>query len=270
MKLTLGWLISVIILLFSSGPALAATRFVFIGHVYPRQDQLKSIIQEINSARPDFIVFGGDVIPGQNSHLPVEQQWQQFFAAVQTSRAPTFFVPGNHDLEFDRHFSNLPFAFSYRGSRYLFIETNSPGYPNEFDLPQETVDFIRWQTVGFDGRIFLFLHHAVWLKDEKSPGINAFYPAKNWPEVENLLKGKQAYVLAGDGNQPLKQSGAGVNYLVSGVTEYLSTEPAEFIIVDIDDEAVNLRSVVLPRVSWYKRLLLILANQWKDLNLSTY
>ena len=259
MKWIFSCLISGLFFFASSGQSLALTRFVFTGHTYPRLNQLRSIIKQINSVDPEFIVFGGDLIPGSVGKQPIEQQWREFYSSLQESIVPVFLVPGNHDSDFAKHWRELPYAFSYKGSRFIFIDSNSAYYPEPFRLPLKTIDFIRSQVSDFDGKIFLFVHHVIWLPRGKAEGVNVSYPAENWQEVEAILIGKEAYVIAGDGNLVRSRSDSGVYYLASALSDHSATAQSSFLVAEVDGADVRFSPVVLESISWYKRLFLIIS-----------
>ena len=68
----------------------------------PQADYFEQSIRKANMLNPDFIMSVGDFIRGKSvedqSEEFIRMQWQEVTPAVEKSRAPFFYVVGNHDI----------------------------------------------------------------------------------------------------------------------------------------------------------------------------
>lgn len=74
----------------SSGKKIVQLSDLHLGAVY-RPFWTKMIVKRVNSLEPDFIIISGDLFDGSDRHLA------EFIHALAGFKAPTIFVPGNHD-----------------------------------------------------------------------------------------------------------------------------------------------------------------------------
>jgi hypothetical protein len=197
--------------------------FVVLGHVRGNDDGemqplLDPLLAKVRKRKPDMIFLTGDMIYGglgRNHHRAdiISQDWERLDAALAIVGVPVHRVPGNHDIHdpmtrdiyFERY-GKLPQAFTYRGNRFLLLNSSYVPEGNETprrmrgrqpylrgkQLDGEQIDFLRKEISGaprYDN-VFLFMHHLLWDNDEQ---------AVWWREAHPLLVGRNVRaVFAGD------------------------------------------------------------------------
>ncbi len=92
-------------------------RFVHFADVHHKGDRalLQSVVDRINSLRPDFACFTGDLVE-ERSHLAESLQM------LREIRVPLYGVPGNHDYWADVDFEAIGDAFRSTGGAWLMDE----------------------------------------------------------------------------------------------------------------------------------------------------
>ena len=225
--------------------------FVVIGHVRGDDDGvmqplLGPLLAKVRTLKPDMIFLTGDMIYGglgKNHRADIiSQDWERLDAALAKVGVPVYRVAGNHDINdpmtrdiYFARYGKLPQAFSYRGSRFLLL--NSSYVPEGNETPPRVhgrqaylrgkqldtfqLDFLRKEISGeqrYDN-VFLFMHHLLWDNDEQ---------AVWWRDVHPLLVGRNVRaVFAGDVG-PRKFSHMkrdGIDYIQSSIAEI----PMEFL-----------------------------------------
>lgn len=211
--------------------------FVVLGHVRgdangkmnPLFDEL---LAKVRSLSPDMIFLTGDMIWGDlNVPVPdgaaVKQDWERLDAKLAPLGVPIYRVPGNHDINdpvtrdiYFARYGALPRAFTYRGSRFLLLNSSWVPVGNESQpvprpyirgnqLGPEQIEFIRNELSDRRryNHVFLFIHHLLWWHREE---------AAWWRDVHPLLvAGNVRAVFAGDYG-PMKFSHMrrdGIDYL---------------------------------------------------------
>jgi len=158
---------------------------------------LDQAIEEINRLQPDFAVMIGDAIEGSRQSAQNPYEWEEAFSHLDALKVPLFLIPGNHDI-FNASSYRLwkekigqPYhAFSYRGCRFLFLNTEESHGTGEEGLGTQQMRFIRDEIVNQPYRhLFLFMHQPMWILDE---GLG-----KQWKEIEKLLQSRSYTVVAG-------------------------------------------------------------------------
>jgi predicted MPP superfamily phosphohydrolase len=223
--------------------------FVVIGHVRGNDDGLTQplldpLLAKVREHKPDMIFLTGDMIWGGlgKKHQQAEvitQDWDRLDGALAKLDIPVYRVPGNHDIHdpvtrdiYFARYGKLPQAFSYRGSRFLLLNSSyvpegtevqakkelnrgQQVYLRGKQLDSEQIDFIRKELTGdhqYD-HVFVFMHHLLWDHDEE---------AVWWREVHPLIAGRTVRaVFAGDVG-PRKFSHVkrdGIDYIQSSIAD---------------------------------------------------
>lgn len=223
--------------------------FVVIGHVRGNDDGLiqpllEPLLAKVRKQKPDMIFLTGDMIWGGlgKKHQQAEvitKDWDRLDGALAKLNVPVYRVPGNHDIHdpvtrdvYFARYAKLPQAFSYRGSRFLLL--NSSYVPEGTEAPAQRqlvrgqqaylrgkqldsgqIDFLRKELAGdhpYD-HVFVFMHHLLWDHDEE---------ARWWREVHPLIAGRAVRaVFAGDVG-PRKFSHLkrdGIDYIQSSIAD---------------------------------------------------
>ena len=190
--------------------------FVVWGHPRGHADgvpplHFEEILERIEQLQVDFLIVTGDVVlgGGQRRASPPEEldvirsDWQRFDAGVNRLEIPVYVTPGNHDIHsiptrdiFLEHYKKPPYAFSFKGSRFILLDTvgvdqqsvrstgNEPpwwdGGAQPFDESQ--MNFIRSEIEKQDEyqHLFMFMHHVTPWSDSAG-----FW----WRDVHPMLKG---------------------------------------------------------------------------------
>ena len=128
---------------YSNGPLKEDVSFSFIvwGHPRGKSDQaeplhFKEVLDRVAELEADLLIVTGDVIMGGPSEPSAEgiegvrAAWDRFDAGVSRLGIPVYRVPGNHDVHsfatrdlYLERYTKPPFAFSFRGSRFILLET---------------------------------------------------------------------------------------------------------------------------------------------------
>lgn len=203
--------------------------FVVLGHV--RGDAngkdsplLAELLAKVRKNAPDMIFLTGDMIWGDVRSAVVDadaikRDWDKLDAALDRLGVPVYRVPGNHDIGdpvtrdiYFARYGELPRAFTYRGSRFLLLNSswvpqgNAPAPLKRSytqirgeQLGSKQIEFIRNELSDprRHDHVFLFTHHLLWWhKDE----------AAWWRDVHPLLVGRNVRAVFGGDLGPLKFS----------------------------------------------------------------
>ena len=105
-----------------------------------RTGVLRSAVDLLNLLRPEFVLSVGDFIEGYDKDKKVlEAQWAGVSEKLKALAMPMFFVPGNHDLNFDpseqvwfeRMGSKRSYShFVYKDVLFLLVSTEDPPKKN--------------------------------------------------------------------------------------------------------------------------------------------
>ena len=95
-----------------------AHRFVHFSDLHHKGDRAhtQSVVNTINSLKPDFVCFTGDIIE-EAKYLP------EALEALAGVTAPMYGVPGNHDYWSGAPFSEMNKCFASTGGAWLMDET---------------------------------------------------------------------------------------------------------------------------------------------------
>ena len=211
--------------------------FVVIGHIRgDGNDKMSPLLDEllgkVRKDKPDFIFLTGDMIWGDvHAVVPdadvINRDWDRLDAAVGQLGVPVYRVPGNHDIHdavtrdiYFARYGDLPRAFTYRGSRFILLnsswtpEGNEPSsikrkYTRGVQLGAKQIEFIRSELSDSQryNNVFLFMHHILWWHRQA---------AAWWRDVHPLLVGRNVRAVFGGDFGPMKFSHMrrdGIDYL---------------------------------------------------------
>ncbi len=123
-----------------------------------RAGVLGAALDTLNLLRPEFVLGVGDLIEGYTEdEAELKRQWQAMEDQLALLDMPFFFVPGNHDLNFDpseavwferagaeRSYSH----FVYRDVMFLLLSTEDPPKRNPTEELSEKYALIKQGKVG--------------------------------------------------------------------------------------------------------------------------
>lgn len=114
---------------------LSDSHWGFTGAPNPQADRtLKEAVQAVNAskARPDFVVFTGDLTHTTDDDALRRKRMTEFKAIVSELKVPkTYFLPGEHDASLDKgqayqeHFGPLHQSFEHKGVRFIALDNVS-------------------------------------------------------------------------------------------------------------------------------------------------
>lgn len=99
-------------------------------------------IAQLNMLRPEFIISVGDLIEGSSDRAEIDTQWDSFDERAGRSKAPVFYVGGNHDLTgrqlqqtWDERYGRRYYHFVYKNVLFLVLDTedNTPERTREIE-----------------------------------------------------------------------------------------------------------------------------------------
>jgi Calcineurin-like phosphoesterase len=202
--------------------------FVVLGHIRgsdhgKMSPVLDELLDKVREQAPDLVFLTGDMIWGYFHKIApdadvIKRDWERLDAALGRLGVPVYRVPGNHDIHdpitrdvYFARYGELPQAFTFRGSRFLLL--NSTWIPEGTEaLPLQSyqhlrgkqlgakqIEFIRKELSGNQQyeNVFLFMHHLLWWHQEE---------AKWWREVHPLLVGRKVRAVFGGDFGPMKFS----------------------------------------------------------------
>ncbi len=202
--------------------------FVVLGHV--RGDDhgklsplLDELLVKVRKHSPDLVFLTGDMIWGYFHKIApdadvIRRDWDRLDAALAQLGVPVYRVPGNHDIHdhitrdvYFARYGELPQAFTFRGSRFLLL--NSSWVPEKTEaLPLQSYEHLRGKQLGSNqiefirkelsaknqyDNVFLFMHHLLWWHQEE---------AAWWRDVHPLLVGRNVRAVFGGDFGPMKYS----------------------------------------------------------------
>jgi hypothetical protein len=175
----------------------------------------------------------GDVRSAVVDADAIKRDWDRLDAALGRLGVPVYRVPGNHDIGdpvtrdiYFARYGELPRAFTYRGSRFILL--NSSWVPQGSapaplkrsytqirgeQLGSKQIEFIRNELSDprRHDHVFLFMHHLLWWHNEE---------AAWWRDVHPLLVGRNVRAVFGGDLGPLKFSHTrrdGIDYIQSSI-----------------------------------------------------
>lgn len=125
---------------------------IHIGGPYPKASEtFEKTIEELNLTNPEFIILTGDLT--DNGKL---EEYMELLRITNNSRIPTYFLPGNHDVEAHKDIEQLYrwkkyigdnyYSFRYGNYNFLLLDNSSckEGSMDTFatsDFPEEQLIF---------------------------------------------------------------------------------------------------------------------------------
>ncbi len=114
-------------------------RFAFMGDTQRYYDETVDFVKHLNRRTDvDFVIHGGDI-----SDFGMTKEFQWVHDIMKKLTVPYVAMVGNHDLlghgkdVFDDIYGDFNFAFIFRGTRFIFLNTNAL----EFDYATPVPDF---------------------------------------------------------------------------------------------------------------------------------
>ncbi|GAB5557438.1 MAG: hypothetical protein SchgKO_16510 [Schleiferiaceae bacterium] len=108
-------------------------KFVVFGDITggERPGVFNVALEQINLLSPDLVVNVGDLIEGDYEEIAdLHQQWDVFDSRVDATRAPLFYVGGNHDLTSEdqravwrERYGPTYYSFAYKDALFLIMDT---------------------------------------------------------------------------------------------------------------------------------------------------
>lgn len=191
----------------------------------PEKELMQQITNKVNSLRPDFVVFSGDLVHYGSSKTALEG-FQQMCKAFDAD-IPLYFVPGNHDVENNAPAENVAAfveryghdRFVHKAKRYTVIGYNScvikaatPAEAEEYAWIEKAL-----QKARRNKPIILIAHHPMFLSSPDEPEVY-----ENIPPVlrEKYLKLFEQYgvdlVLAGHLHKCAQGEYQGIKFVTAG------------------------------------------------------
>lgn len=190
----------------------------------PREGVFEDALKKIDLMRPDFTISVGDLINGYNNEHSSRSfllaQWKEILPAINQSKVPYFYIPGNHDFVtadekvhkttaklWKEFFGVEYYFFIYKDVLFLCLNTNGV-LGKAYDIGEEqrkwAVEILRrYKDVRWT---FVFMH---------APG--------GWHEEEFHILEEELYernytVFAGDLHTYRKFTRNGRKYIMMGLT----------------------------------------------------
>jgi hypothetical protein len=181
---------------------LSDTHWGYSGVSNPEADvPLKKVVATINgvAARPDFVVFTGDLTHTTDDGAVRRQRMGEFKQLVSTLRTPTLrLLPGEHDASkdagraFQENFGATHYAFDHKGVHFVALDNVSDpaGAVGDAQLDWLSADL---KQVGRDAPIVILAHRPLF----------DLYPQWDWSTkdgakvIDLLLPHKQVTVFYG-------------------------------------------------------------------------
>lgn len=146
---------------------------VYVNDLTYESDLLEKTVLEINTVKPDIVVFTGD----QVNYPDNQEQWDLFDEIVSNIRrgVEVYHLPGNHDVLISTGKVDLtPFENRYGDDRFIFsnkkislIGINSNFIKYDDPREEEQYDWLRTalEQAGDDVLKIVFCHHPFFLTD---------------------------------------------------------------------------------------------------------
>lgn len=192
-----------------------AYSFFVAGHVYGKpgannpgfHPPFKNKFAYIQS-RPEIElgILTGDIV----SANPIEQDWIEVDADIDTLGLPVHFAVGNHDMEnrpvFEARYGTTYYSFIHKNDLFIILDPNIDGWSITGDQLQFLKDAVSDNYLNTK-HIFVFFHQVLWKagnSDFNFIGINSFAgqvnPVNFWSTIIPLFDSlpNKTFMLAGD------------------------------------------------------------------------
>lgn len=145
-------------------------------------DDFITLGQRADQWGADFGLIAGDVTEAYN----IPQWTNDFMAARATWNAPTYLVPGNHDVvnasSRNIWINNYGLDYYYFShNNVLFVQVNSDMFRNPIGYQGQDTVQLQWladtlaNSAGYD-QIFVTQHHPLWWNDSNEPFLEQNLP----------------------------------------------------------------------------------------------
>ena len=184
-----------------------------------RPGVFEEAVRKINLLQPEFVMSVGDLIEGYTEDTTIlNAEWNEFNGFIDSLQMPFFYVPGNHDItnavmekEYLKRFGQTYYHFIYKD--VLFLCLNSEDQlrgAGRGTISEPQFEYIR-ETLMANQQVkytFVFLHQPLWIQDDP----------KFWPQVEELLEGREHTVFAGHYHHYVKRERNNGKYVMLATT----------------------------------------------------
>jgi hypothetical protein len=177
-----------------------------------QSETFHTLIPEMNTLRPSFVVDVGDIILGGAAEY-VPAQWDEFERVSAPLQVPLIPVTGNHDIS-DAATEKIwldrvgPLTFTWTYGNSLFVALNSEEIGALDRIPDTQVEWLKSELAKSKSKhIFMFVHKPYFANDWD----------KNWGNVAEAIKGYPVRVVFGGDNHLYRYVGKkeGVDYVIS-------------------------------------------------------
>jgi 3',5'-cyclic AMP phosphodiesterase CpdA len=155
-------------------------------------------VREVNQLNPDFTIMIGDIIEGAGANrVKLRIQWDEARSHLDSVQTPLVLIPGNHDITnresynyWKEQIGKTYDAFSYRGCRFILINTEEGRGTDQAGLGDGQIAFVKQEIDGAkDQPIFLIMHQPMWIVES---GLG-----EQWKTIEGWLGNRNYTVIAG-------------------------------------------------------------------------
>ena len=222
----------------------------------PPTQTFKSLLAEVGTIGPEFVLSSGDLLYGNEETLKqYNQEIQWIKPLVRSLPCPFFNAPGNHEInnraDFYKAYTNAfgaPYgAFDFGGFRFVAVCTEIPA-----EKPSIFGDQLDWLKKTLDGSkpAVVFQHHPVFVRASNSEKETAHVDQS--AEIHQIyLKGGAKLVIEGHDHIYNAQVHDGIDYRIAGGAGAPLDGPAEeggyyhFVLVHAHDGQLDATVVPL-------------------------
>jgi hypothetical protein len=180
-------------------PTPPVLKFALIGDTQLLFDEARDAVAAANRIDGlSFVVQLGDF-----THAGLLQEYRQMLEEFERLSVPYFVVIGNHDqlgngrAIYERMFGPVNTAFTFGGTRFLLVDTNSR--EAEFDGSVPDLAWLRWQLVGAAAEECSDLANAEVDRDGDAPAVVFAHVAADGEEFHTALRSEYAELLQAGG-----------------------------------------------------------------------
>ena len=207
-------------------------------------------IEEINLARPDFVIMLGDMIEGHLYPEEVAAQWEEFQSHTDRLEAPFMVIPGNRDVGtaagadyWSRNLGRNYRSFVHQNVLFLLLNTeevqDSAGNRFGTEQLQYAIDVLSRQTSV--RHTFVCMHQPAWALPSSG---------NEWKRIEEALGDRPYTVFAGHTHRFVVEHLNGRRHFSLGPTGgYLDANPIDgessfqhYTLITVDKNAAGVDS----------------------------
>lgn len=209
-------------------PTPPVLKFALIGDTQLLVDDARDAVAAANRIDGlSFVVQLGDF-----THAGILQEYQQMLEEFERLSVPYFVVIGNHDqlgngrAIYERMFGPVNTAFTFGGTRFLLVDTNSREAAFDGSVPD--MAWLRWHLVGAAAEECSTVANAAVGRDGDAPAVLFAHVAADGEEFHTALRSEYAELLQAGGvrasfhaHEHRFRSGVhdGVPFFVTGAVE---------------------------------------------------